>query len=165
MLQIKIHNYLGFRVSVSQHNMRAVSAFPTAIWAHFKFWMWNQVSSLLYLRHFMSDWGVWGIVGTGSARGFRIWTKTNTKTKPNRAKTKNIAKTKVLVKFWATVICWVSKGMYWSWGIQCWPQMNDLNISKNKPNQTKTNDIAKTMVLTFLSPTVTCWVSKIMYSS
>ena len=126
--------------------LRVVSA---AGWAHFKFWIWNQVSSPLFLRHFKSDLGVWGIVGTGSASKFRIWTKTNTKTKPNGAKTKNIAKTKVLVNFWATVICWVSNGMYLQRGIQWWPQMSDLNISKTKPNQTKTKDIAKTMVLAF----------------
>ena len=111
--------------------------------------MWNHVSSPLFLRHFKSDLGVWGIVGTGSASKFRIWTKTNTKTKPNGAKTKNIAKTKVLVNFWATVICWVSNGMYLWRGIQWWPQMSDLNISKTKPNQTKTKDIAKTIVLAF----------------
>ena len=164
MFRIKIDNYLGFQVNVTQQNLRVVSAFPAAGWAHLKFSIWNQVSYQLFLRHFKSDWGVWGIVGTSSASEFRIWTKTNTKTKPNGAKTKNIAKTEVLVNFLATVICWVSNGMYLQRGIQWWPQMSYLNISKTKPNQTKTKDIAKTMVLVFFTNSDMLGI-KMIYSS
>ena len=71
----------------------------------------------------------------------------------------------VLANFLPTVTYWVSKSMYSSWEIQCWPQIGNLNKSKVKPNQSKPKNIAKTMVLTNFWPTVTCLVSKSMYLS
>ena len=109
----------------------------------------SRFSHSEYVRRFMSIQEVWGFVRTVLASKLRIWTKTKTKTKPNRAKPKNIAKTNVLDNFWAKVLCWVLNGMYFWRGTQWWPQMSDLNISKTEPNQTKTKDIAKTMVLAF----------------
>ena len=108
---------------------------------------------------------MWGIVGTGSDRGFRIWTKTNIKTKPNQAKTKNITKTMVLVNFWATVTCWVSKGMHLSLRMQWWPQMSDFNISQTKTNINQNQKYSQNHGSDLFSPAVTCRVPKSMYSS
>ena len=86
------------------------------------------------------------------------------KAKPNQTKTKNIAETMVLASFWATVTCLGIKKHVVELGISMVASDRYWNQSKTKPNQTKTKNIAKTMVLANFQPTVTCLVSKSMYS-